>query len=48
MQIAELAVEQADEVITTGEASQPEKQSIDCILITAANADAYTLFALEG
>jgi erythritol transport system substrate-binding protein len=48
VQIAELAVEQADEVITTGEASQPEKQSIDCALINAANADSYTLFSLES
>ncbi|MFV2124162.1 D-ribose ABC transporter substrate-binding protein [Micromonospora sp. LOL_013] len=45
--IAETAVEQADEVIRTGTASQPEKQSIDCALITADNADSYTLFALE-
>jgi erythritol transport system substrate-binding protein len=48
VQIAELAVEQADEVITTGEASQPEKQSIDCVLINGANADSYTLFALDA
>jgi erythritol transport system substrate-binding protein len=48
VQIAELAVEQADEVLTTGEASQPEKQSVDCVLINAANADSYTLFVLEG
>ena len=47
VQIAEIAVEQADEVITTGEASQPEKQSIDCVLITKDNADGYTLFALS-
>jgi erythritol transport system substrate-binding protein len=48
VQIAELAVEQADEVITTGKASQPEKQSIDCALINAANAASYTLFALKS
>jgi erythritol transport system substrate-binding protein len=47
VQIAEMAVEQADELITTGETSQPEKQSIDCQLITKENADSYTLFALE-
>ena len=47
MQIAEIAVEQADELITTGETSQPEKQSIDCVLITADNAEGYTLFALS-
>jgi erythritol transport system substrate-binding protein len=48
VQISEMAVEQADEVIRNGEASQPEKQSVDCILINADNADQYTLFALEG
>ena len=47
VQIAEMAVEQADELITTGKTSQPEKQSIDCVLINKDNADAYTLFALE-
>lgn len=47
VQIAQLAVEQADEVIRTGEASQEEKQSIDCILITKDNADSYTLFGME-
>ncbi|MFV2022394.1 D-ribose ABC transporter substrate-binding protein [Micromonospora sp. LOL_023] len=45
--IAETAVEQADEVIRTGSASLPEKQSIDCALITKDNADTYTLFALK-
>ncbi|AEG44469.1 D-ribose ABC transporter substrate-binding protein [Isoptericola variabilis] len=48
VQISEMAVEQADEFIRTGEASQPEKQSVDCVLINADNADQYTLFALEG
>jgi len=47
VQIAEMAVEQADELLTTGAVSQPEKQSIDCVLVTADNADAYTVFALE-
>ena len=45
--IAELAVEQADAFIRTGETGQPEKQSIDCVLIDASNADGYTLFAVE-
>ena len=45
--IAELAVQQAHELITTGSLDVDEKQSIDCILITAENADQYTLFALE-
>jgi erythritol transport system substrate-binding protein len=45
--IAELAVEQADLYIRTGETGQPEKQSIDCVLIDASNVDRYTIFALE-
>ncbi|WP_105566592.1 D-ribose ABC transporter substrate-binding protein [Microbacterium halophytorum] len=45
--IAELAVEQADSLITTGETGAEEKQSIDCILINADNADQYTLFGME-
>jgi erythritol transport system substrate-binding protein len=47
VQISELAVEQADEFIKNGKASQPEKQSIDCQLINKDNADTYTLFALQ-
>jgi erythritol transport system substrate-binding protein len=47
VQLAELAVEQANELLTTGKASQPEKQSIDCVLINAANASSYTLFAMK-
>jgi hypothetical protein len=43
--IAEMAVEQADQYIKTGKASEPEKQSIDCELITKANADEYGVFA---
>ena len=45
--IAEMAVEQADKMIKTGETGQPEKQSIDCQLINKDNADKYTLFALQ-
>jgi erythritol transport system substrate-binding protein len=47
VQIAELAVQQADKFITDGETGEDEKQSIDCIVINAANAEQYTLFALE-
>lgn len=47
VQIAEIAVEQADAFIRTGETGQPEKQSIDCVLIDESNADGYTLFAVE-
>jgi len=43
--IAEMAVEQADQFIKTGKTGQPEKQSIDCELITAENADDYGVFA---
>ena len=46
--IAEMAVEQADKLITTGETGQPEKQSIDCELITAENADDYGVFAKKS
>jgi erythritol transport system substrate-binding protein len=43
--IAEMAVEQADKMIKTGETGQPEKQSIDCELVTKENADDYGVFA---
>ena len=43
--IARLAVEQAHALITTGSTGQPEKQSIDCELVTPANADAFGVFA---
>ncbi|MGW8482107.1 substrate-binding domain-containing protein [Microbacterium sp. NPDC055903] len=45
--ISQLAVQQADSFITTGETGADEKQSIDCIVINAANAESYTLFAVE-
>ncbi|WP_207454782.1 D-ribose ABC transporter substrate-binding protein [Desertivibrio insolitus] len=45
--IAELAVQQADSFIRTGETGADEKQSIDCVVINAENADSYTLFAIE-
>lgn len=47
VQISELAVEQADAFIRTGETGAEEKQSIDCVLITAENVDRYTLFAMS-
>jgi erythritol transport system substrate-binding protein len=43
--IARLAVDQALALITTGSTGQPEKQSIDCELITKANADEFGIFA---
>lgn len=42
---AESAVQQADKFIKTGSSGQPEKQSIDCELITKDNADQYGVFA---
>ncbi|MFD0304491.1 D-ribose ABC transporter substrate-binding protein [Streptomyces sp. NPDC127119] len=42
---AERAVEQADKYVKTGKTGQPEKQSIDCELITVKNADEYGVFA---
>lgn len=43
--IARLAVEQAHALITKGSTGQPEKQSIDCELVTKANADSFGIFA---
>jgi erythritol transport system substrate-binding protein len=43
--IARLAVDQAHQLITSGSTGQPEKQSIDCELVTPANADAFGVFA---
>lgn len=45
--IAQLAVEQADSFIRTGDSGAEEKQSIDCVLIDSTNADKYTVFAIE-
>lgn len=47
-QIAEMAVEQAHKFITTGSTGQPEKQSVDCVLITKANAAKLNNFTLES
>jgi erythritol transport system substrate-binding protein len=44
--IAQLAVVQADEYLKNGKASQPEKQSIDCVLITKDNASKLNNFTL--
>ncbi|MWV47856.1 substrate-binding domain-containing protein [Rathayibacter sp. VKM Ac-2803] len=45
--ISQLAVQQADAYIQNGETGEDEKQSIDCVVINAGNAEQYTLFALE-
>ncbi|MFE4684027.1 D-ribose ABC transporter substrate-binding protein [Streptomyces sp. NPDC056721] len=42
---AQQAVEQADKYIKTGKTGQPEKQSIDCELVTKENADQFGVFA---
>jgi erythritol transport system substrate-binding protein len=43
--IARLAVDQAHKYLTTGSTGAPEKQSVDCELVTAANADQFGIFA---
>jgi erythritol transport system substrate-binding protein len=43
--IAIMAVDQAHKFLTTGSTGTPEKQSIDCELVTPANADQFGLFA---
>jgi erythritol transport system substrate-binding protein len=47
-QIAAMAVTQADEFIKNGKATQPEKQSVDCVLINKDNAAKLKNFAMEG
>ncbi|MGA3019092.1 MAG: D-ribose ABC transporter substrate-binding protein [Bryobacteraceae bacterium] len=42
--ISRLAVDQAHQYLTTGSTGAPEKQAIDCELVTPANADRYGLF----
>jgi erythritol transport system substrate-binding protein len=42
---AEQAVEQADTTITDGKSGKDEKQSIDCFIVTKANADEFGVFA---
>lgn len=43
---AQFAVELAHRYLTTGETGQPEKQLMDCVLITASNASRLNNFAL--
>jgi erythritol transport system substrate-binding protein len=42
--IARMAVDQAHKFLTTGSTGVPEKQAIDCELVTPANADQYGVF----
>jgi erythritol transport system substrate-binding protein len=46
--ISQMAVEQANEVIKNGKASKPEKQAIDCELVTKENADQFGVFAKKS
>ncbi|HWB85842.1 MAG TPA: D-ribose ABC transporter substrate-binding protein [Bryobacteraceae bacterium] len=43
--IAILAVDEANRYLTTGSTGVPEKQSIDCELVTRANVDQFGIFA---
>jgi erythritol transport system substrate-binding protein len=43
--IARMAVDQAHKYLTTGSTGLPEKQSIDCELVTPTNADQFGLFS---
>lgn len=45
-EIAQLAVEEADTYLAKNSTGKPEKQSIDCVLITKANADMLNNFTL--
>ena len=42
--IAQMAVEQADSYVKSGTSNRPEKQAVDCELITRENADQFGLF----
>jgi len=46
--ISEMAVDQADAYIKNGKADQPEKQSVDCVLVNPDNAKSVTNFAIAG
>ena len=45
---AEIAVEQADKYLNEGSTGQPEKQLMDCVLITVENAGKLETFALSS
>jgi erythritol transport system substrate-binding protein len=42
--IARMAVDQADRFIRTGSTGLPEKQSVDCLLVTTDNVDEFRMF----
>ena len=43
--IARMAVDQAHRLITAGSTGEPEKQAVDCELVTLANAQQFGIFA---
>ena len=45
--ISQMAVEEADAYLKSGKSDKPEKQSIDCVLITPANAGKLDNFQLK-
>lgn len=45
---AEMAVEQADLFLKQGSTGQPEKQAIECYLVTPGNVDDFGLFSLKA
>jgi erythritol transport system substrate-binding protein len=47
-QISQMAVDQADQYIKSGKAGQPEKQSVDCVLVTPDNAAKVSNFSVAG
>ncbi len=47
-QISQMAVDQADKYITSGSTGQPEKQSVDCVLVNKDNASKVKDFALTS
>jgi erythritol transport system substrate-binding protein len=46
VRIARMAVDQADRFIKSGSTGLPEKQSVDCLLVTPDNADEFGVFEL--
>jgi erythritol transport system substrate-binding protein len=46
-QIATMAVDEADQFLRTGSTGKPEKQLVDCVLITKDNASKLNNFAMS-
>jgi erythritol transport system substrate-binding protein len=46
--ISAMAVDEAKQYLSTGSTGKPEKQVIDCTLVTAANASKVHNFAISG